>query len=194
MRVGLFIIIMIIVFVLIYLVPTTPTNNTIIYAFRPHTINLTKYMGNWYEIARLPVYYQKDCIRSMATYSLNADNTINITNQCVTPSGTISVNGKGKSLGTIYAKYGDDLLIPGIFNVQFDNQSNNQLDTNVANYNILLVNDDYTYALVGTLDRQGLWILSRTLTIDQETYDKFINYANNLGYDTKNLIFDNWNE
>lgn len=155
-------------------------------------INLNKYMGSWYEIARLPVIYQNDCTKSMGTYTLNPNNTINIVYQCLTGSGIVYFKGTGNLVDN-YQIVDGKIMVKGRFNMVSDTPIEYK-NTVSPDHNILLVDKDYKHSLVGTPDRNGLWISSRDGTIDLDTYKKYVAYAKNQGYDTDKLIFDDWTQ
>lgn len=141
----------------------------IIYQFDP-----TKYQGLWYEIARLPVYYQNGCTNSTANYTLNNDNTIGVTNQCQVNNNIIQVKGVAKPKANQ----------PGRFDVYFEN------NPEAGEYNIIYLDPNYQYALVGTSDRNSLWILSRNANINDHTFQDLVWRAKQLGYDTDKLIIN----
>lgn len=132
-------------------------------------IDINKYLGKWYEIARIPTVFQRDMTKVTAEYVLNEDKTINVIN-----SGY--VNGELiKVTATALTTDKDDLLkitfSPYIY----------------SDYKILAVDENYQNALVGGESTNKLWILARTPRIDKHTYTKFISIANKNGYNTQNL-------
>lgn len=162
-------------------------------------VDLNKYQGLWYEIARLPNMFQEGCINSTATYTVNPNKTMGIQNRCqlVDPSSnpmgstpnqtgipTIAIDG------TAYPNYNEAVfgsnIFPGSFTTVMANQPSHMKVE--GNYNVLLLDPSYRYALVGTNDRKFLWILSRTRTMNPLSYNEYIKYAAQLGYDTNAII------
>lgn len=133
-------------------------------------LDLNKYSGLWYEIARFPNYFQKGCINSTANYTLQNDGNIKVVNRCIINDKIIEVNGIAKPIS------------PGRLNVYFGNSFV------VGEYNVIYVDPNYQYALVGTTDRSNLWILSRTKNINQKNFQELISFAKDLGFDTNKLI------
>jgi apolipoprotein D and lipocalin family protein len=137
-------------------------------------VDLKKYLGTWYEIARYPNRFQKKCVSDVrATYSLMSDGKVSVVNQCV------QANGKMKT-----AK--------GRANV-VDHTGNAKLKVTFfwpfyGDYWILDLDPDYTFAVVGEQDRKYLWILSRTPEIDSTLYNEILERITNQGYDTSKLI------
>jgi len=133
-------------------------------------VDINRYLGTWYEIARLPTPYQQNCQNSVATYSLNENGTINVVNRCEIEGRVIEARGIAYPVGK------------GRLAVQFENSPVK------GDYNILYVDPNYQIALVGTNDRQSLWILSRSRSINPTIYQQLVTKANQLGYDTLSLI------
>ena len=132
--------------------------------------NAKKYLGKWYEIARIDYFFEKNIINPTAEYSLNENGTIKVVNKGyntkkekeVTANGHAVIKGKGK--------------LKVYFNPFFG-----------ADYNVLYVDDDYKYALVGGGKPKYLWILSREKNMSDEIYDKLVQIAKEKGYETEKL-------
>jgi apolipoprotein D and lipocalin family protein len=137
-------------------------------------VNLKKYAGTWYEIARYPNRFQKNCVSDVrATYSLRADGKIGVLNQCVQANGKMkTANGTGK----VVDRTGNAKLKVTFFWPFY------------GDYWILNLDPDYTFAVVGEQDRKYLWILSRTPEIDSNLYNKILERITRQGYDTTKLI------
>lgn len=133
-------------------------------------LDLNRYSGLWYEIARLPNYFQKGCINSTANYTLQNDGNLKVVNRCIVNNKIIEVNGIAKPIR------------PGRLNVYFGNSFI------PGEYNVIYIDPEYQYALVGTADRSNLWILSRTKNINQEKFQELVLFAEDLGFDTNKLI------
>lgn len=138
-------------------------------------VDLQKYSGDWYEIARLPNRYEKHCYSSKASYTINEDGTIKVVNTC-----QIDSTGEKKSEeGIAWPKEASD---NARLKVQF-------FWPFTADYNIIEVDSDYQYALVGTESRKYLWILSRKPELDLETTKSLVEKATQQGFNTLELIF-----
>ncbi len=140
-------------------------------------VDLQQYSGTWYEIASFPNFFQrKDCIGTSATYTLNTDGSIKVWNQCYYPNP----NG-GWKLDRIEGR-------ATVANAP----QNSQLKVSFAgpfagDYWILDLDDNYQYALVGTPNRNYLWILSRNPQIDPGTYASLLEKARAQGFDIRRL-------
>lgn len=143
-------------------------------------VDLTRYTGRWYEVARLPTSNQKKCVGDVsATYSFDADKG-RIMNRCRMRDGTTqSVIGVAR---VVRASYGAKLKI------SFAPRWLRALPWVWADYWILRIDPDYQAALVGTPDRDQLWLLSRTPRITDARYSWLLDGAKAQGYDTSRLI------
>ncbi|HEY8399641.1 MAG TPA: lipocalin family protein [Cytophagaceae bacterium] len=136
-------------------------------------VDLQRYSGQWYEIARLPNRFENDCFNSKASYSFNPDGSIKIINSCH------DEKGKTKFIeGTAFVS---------------DKETNARLKVRFSwpfsgDYNILKVGKNYDYALVGTESRENLWILSRNEFLDMNIVEELLEVAEQQGFNTRRLI------
>ncbi len=134
-----------------------------------------RYLGKWYEIARIDFKYERDLNNTTAEYSIN-------------PNGTIKVDNKGyntkkgeweQAIGK--AKFvGDDKV--AMLKVSF-------FGPFYSGYNVIALDPDYRYALVGGDNFDYLWILSRENTIPEEIKSNYLKIAGDFGYHTTDLIW-----
>jgi len=148
-------------------------------------VELERYTGLWYEIARLPVFFQKEEDRATAVYGLNDDGTISIINTAIAPDGSSrSVTGTAMPVeGSNNARL--KVTIDNFFAKLFSSPPD------YGNYWILKLEPDYSLVLVGSPDRETLWLLAREPTIQQAKFDAFIGVAKKSGYETEVLIVNN---
>lgn len=147
-------------------------------------VDLSRYVGTWYEIARLPMWAQRKCAASTAEYRLLDSGDVGVRNACVTTSGgQISIEG----VATVVDREQHAKL-----NVVFDQWAAKLAawftSSEQGNYWILRVDSDYRTAVVGTPDRGYLWILSRTPTLDESMYRDLVAFSRRLGFPTDQLI------
>lgn len=141
-------------------------------------VDLNKYAGTWYEQARLPNRFQKDCVSDVqAYYQMNPDNTINVTNQCRAKDGGTKV---ARGLGRPASSF--DPRNPAILKIRFAPDWIAWLPLVWGDYWIIKLQDDYQYSLVGTPDRKYLWVLSRKQEADAAVVDALLQYAGTLGF------------
>ena len=145
------------------------------------SVDLTCYAGTWYEIARLPMWFQRHCIDSKAIYTLRPDATIGVHNECVTDAGGLD---QADGIATIV-----DTNTNAKLAVTFDNFFARLVGpSRDGNYWILDLHPDYQTALVGTPDRRYLWMLSRSPHLDDATYQRLVGKAQQLGFPVSDFI------
>lgn len=144
------------------------------------SVDLVRYAGTWYEIARLPMWFQRHCVDSKAVYAILSDTRIGVHNECVTDSGTLDqVEGVATVVDSTNARLA----------VTFDNFFARLVGpSRHGNYWILDLDPDYQVAMVGTPNRRYLWILSRSPYLDVSTYQRLIAKAHTLGFPISEII------
>ena len=136
-------------------------------------VNLERYTGLWYEIAKIPNRFQQQCVRgTTAEYTLREDGRISVVNQCFKKDGSL-----------------DDAK--GIAKV-IDTTSNAKLKVSFVSflgwrpfwgdYWVIGLDEDYEWAVVGTPDRKYGWILARTPTLDEATMEEIFRIIEQNGY------------
>ena len=145
------------------------------------SVDLSRYAGTWYEIARLPMWFQRHCVASKATYSSRPDGAVGVRNECVTDVGGLEYAG---GVATVV-----DAKTNARLTVVFDNWFVHLFGSSrEGNYWILDLDPEYRTAMVGTPDRRFLWILSRTPQMDEVIYRRLVERAQQLGYPVSDLI------
>ncbi|BCA54579.1 hypothetical protein W02_17190 [Nitrospira sp. KM1] len=146
-------------------------------------VDLTRYAGTWYEIARLPLWFQRHCLDSKAVYSIRTDGKVDVHNECFTDEGrTDEANG----VATVV-----DPKTNAKLRVVFDNWFARAFGASRdGNYWIIELDAEYRFAMVGTPDRRHLWILSRSPSLAEVTYAKLVERAATLGFPISDLIRD----
>lgn len=145
-------------------------------------VDLQRYQGTWYEQARLPMFFQRDCVRSEARYRLQDEGRVEVVNRCETASGEWK-EARGEAVPQQPGRT-DKLW------VRFDNWFSTLFPgLSKGHYWVLYLDDDYSVALVGSPDRDYLWLLSREERIDSATRERLLDEAHRRGYDTDELIW-----
>lgn len=144
-------------------------------------VDLARYQGTWYEIARLPMWFQRNCLRSQATYGLLDSGEVSVLNECDEEgSGKKSIRGRARVVDTkTNARL--EVRFDSWFSVFIPSQPE-------GNYWILYLDEEYGTVIVGTPDRKNLWIMARTPVIDEARFAKLVEIAQTLGFDTGRLI------
>ncbi len=145
------------------------------------SVDLARYAGTWHEIARLPMWFQRHCVDSTATYTIRADGAIGVHNECVTDTGG---HDEAEGIATVV-----DPRTNARLRVVFDNFFAQLFGSSrEGNYWILALDPDYQTVMVGTPDRRYLWILSRSRQLDEPTYNRLVEQAKHLGFPVSRLL------
>jgi apolipoprotein D and lipocalin family protein len=144
-------------------------------------LDLARYAGTWYEIARFPNKYQKACADSVVVrYALRADGRMDVVNQCFRADGTLSsVRGIARRAG--------ERLPASQLEVRFAPAFLSFLPMVWADYWVIDLPPDYRTAVVGGPDRKYLWVLSRTPAIPDATYQEILARVSRW-YDVSRLV------
>jgi len=146
-------------------------------------VDLNRYTGRWFEIARLPTPFQKATETAVAEYGSNADGTISVHNIATRADGSQhDIKGTAKVLN---APANTKLAVR--FNTWFGPLIPIPKD---GNYWILHVDENYQEAIVGTPDRKYLWLLARTPTISSQHYAALVATAQQHGFDVTRMLKD----
>jgi apolipoprotein D and lipocalin family protein len=146
------------------------------------TVDLSRYSGTWYEIARLPNKFQKECIGDVtATYTLLDNGEIKVVNRCRKGNGEIT-EAEGR------ARRASDDEPNSKLKVRFAPAFLSFLPFVWGDYWILELAPDYSYAVVGEPDRKYLWVLARSPKMDDGTLAGILDRVKQQGYDLRALI------
>jgi len=137
-------------------------------------LDLQQYTGKWYEIARYEHFFEKNCKNVSATYSIKENKNIKVINRCE----DITTNEKKEAIGE--AK-------------KVDNK-NSKLKVSFfwpfyGDYWVIMLANDYSYAVVSEPTKEYLWILSRTKKLQKNIQDDILEKLKNLDFDTDKLIW-----
>jgi apolipoprotein D and lipocalin family protein len=137
-------------------------------------VDLERYQGRWYEIAALPQRFEKGCHCVYALYKINPEGYVEVQNFC----------RKGGPAGKEETAKGKAYPVEG--------SNNSKLKVQFfwpfrGDYWVLELDPNYQHALVGSPDRESLWILSRTPTLDQAIYNRLVQAARQKGFPVEQL-------
>jgi len=137
-------------------------------------VDLDRFMGDWYVIATIPTFLERDAYNPIETYQLDNDGTISTT----FTFNKDSLNGPTK----IYRPRGfiKDKRTNAIWGMQF-------VWPIRADYRIVYLDDNYQQTIIGRNSRDYVWIMARTPTISQQDYSKLVARVDSLGYDLDDL-------
>ena len=144
-------------------------------------VELDKYLGVWYEVARKPMYFQNKCDRDVtATYTLNENGNVGVDNRCYSKDGKLN-----HSVGEAFIQ---NAPFNTKLKVSFLPESVRWLPVGRGDYWVLKIDDAYQTVLVGEPHRKYLWVLSRSAHLDQAVVKEYLDYAQSIGYDISDVI------
>lgn len=145
----------------------TPDNST------TPTLDIQRFMGRWYEIARYEHRFEKGMTHVSATYTLSGNGKIEVLNEGLKEGKHKQIKGRAKQ---------PNPQDPGKLKVSF-------FLWFYSDYYVLYIDPEYRYLLVGSGSDKYLWIMSREKSLAKETLDQLIDKLRVRGYDTDKLLF-----
>ena len=147
----------------------------------PH-VDLDRFMGDWYVVANIPTFIEKNAVNAVESYSLRKDGDIDI----IFTFHDKKHDGKKKkyqALGIIHNKDSNaEWRVQFFWPIKFP-------------YKVIDLHPEYLYTVIGVPNRKYLWIMSRTPKMDDNTYEEIVKrLAMNYGYDMHkiNKITHKW--
>lgn len=137
-------------------------------------VDLERYIGKWYEIASYPTFFNANCTATTAEYAIRDDGTVSVINEC----------RLGATSGPLSRIEGSARVV--------DEETNAKLEVSfflfpAGNYWIIDLDEEYQWAVVGEPSRRTLFILSRTPSLDAETYQGILDRLAGQSYDPAQL-------
>jgi len=144
------------------------------------SVDLRRYAGDWYEVARFPNRFQRRCLGDVrATYTVRPDGRLDVLNQCRIEGGAIDAKGIARVV---------DARTSAKLKVRFAPAALSFLPFVWGDYWILGLAADYSWSVVGSPDRNYLWILSRTPGLQSPALGAAVDVARVNGFDTGRLM------
>ena len=145
----------------------TPDNST------TPTLDIQRFMGRWYEIARYEHRFEKGMTHVSATYTLSGNGKIEVLNEGLKEGKHKQIKGRAKQ---------PNPQDPGKLKVSF-------FLWFYSDYYVLYIDPEYRYLLVGSSSDKYLWIMSREKSLAKEMLDQLLDKLRVRGYDTDKLLF-----
>ncbi|MBV6689694.1 lipocalin family protein [Xanthomonas euvesicatoria pv. physalidis] len=144
------------------------------------SLDLNRYLGTWYEIARLPTRFEDaDCTDVSAHYTLEEDGSVRVQNRCFTAEGELEeAIGQARAIDDTHSRLEVTFLPEGLRWIPFTK----------GDYWVMRIDADYTAALVGSPDRKYLWLLARLPQLDENIAQAYLAHAREQGFDLAPLI------
>jgi apolipoprotein D and lipocalin family protein len=139
------------------------------------SVDLARYAGRWFEIARFPNRFQRDCAsNTTATYTLRPDGKVTVLNECRTSEGRLK---SAKGTARVANAKGPNTKLKVTFFWPFS-----------GNYWIMDLDPEYRWVVVGEPGRDYLWILSREPRMEEAVYIQLVERARQQGFETGRLL------
>ena len=141
-------------------------------------IDVNKFIGKWYAHAALPLFFSKGCLYQTAEYDVLAEDKISVFNTCVKRNKIKTIRGEAQVTNR---KTNSELDVrfytwwARAFNVKGD-------------YNIIEIDANYEYVIVGGKNRKSLWIMSKSKEMPEEILNEYIQIAKDLNFPVHNLV------
>jgi apolipoprotein D and lipocalin family protein len=137
-------------------------------------VDLNRFMGDWYVIASIPTFIEKDAFNAMESYRLEDDGTV---------ATTFKFN-KGSPDGPLkeYHPRGfiQDTETNAVWGMQF-------VWPFKAEYRIIFLSEDYSITVIGRTKRDYVWIMARENSIPNDDFEKILKFLRDQNYDTNGL-------
>jgi len=140
---------------------------------KPFDVN--RYLGKWYEIARMDYQFERNLNNTMAEYSMNEDGSIKVVNSGFNYKKKEYEEATGRA---VFAGEPDEAMLKVSFFGPF-----------YSGYNVVAIDPEYKYALVVGKNLNYMWILSRTSTIPEHIKKEYLQKAKDIGYDIFALVW-----
>lgn len=143
-------------------------------------VELPRYLGTWYEIARKPMWAEDREARDVtATYELKDNGRVRVLNSCLNDEGEVEQSeGEALPLDNTNAKLSVSFMPKALRWVPFTQ----------GDYWIMRLEPGYNIALVSTPNRKYLWLLARDAQLDESTVRDWLHYAAEDGFDISDII------
>jgi apolipoprotein D and lipocalin family protein len=138
------------------------------------SVDLNRFMGDWYVIASIPTFIEKEAYNAVESYRLEDDGTIDTTFR-------FNKGGFDGPLKTYNPRgYIQDDVSNAVWGMQF-------VWPFKAEYRIVFLSDDYSKTVIGRTKRDYVWIMSRTPEIPDAQYEQILNFLKEQGYDIRKI-------
>lgn len=145
------------------------------------TLDLERYQGRWYQIALLPNRFQAQCVsETSAEYTLLENGRVQVVNRCR--------NEDGEFEQVIGAARRPDAGQPAALEVRFAPRWLSWLPLVWGDYQVMMIDPDYSSVLVGEPSREFLWVLARQPSLPAERLQQLLDEARRQGFDTDAVV------
>jgi apolipoprotein D and lipocalin family protein len=144
------------------------------------SLDVPKYLGTWYEIAKFPNWFQKKCVgNTKAVYSMRADSNLKVLNSCKNADGVVSeAEGTARQIGAQDSPKLEVRFAPAWLSF---------LPMVWGDYWVIDLDPQYQVAAVSDPKREYLWVLSRTPQLDKKVYEDLLQRLQAQQFDVRKL-------
>ena len=144
------------------------------------SLDIPKYLGTWYEIAKFPNWFQKKCVsNTKAVYSARSDGNLKVLNSCKTADGTVSeAEGTARQIGAQDSPKLEVRFAPAWLSF---------LPMVWGDYWVIDLDPQYQVAAISDPRREYLWVLSRTPQLDKKVYEDLMQRLQAQQFDIRKL-------
>ncbi len=144
------------------------------------SLNVPRYMGTWYEIAKYPNFFQRKCVsNTVATYEAQPNGTVRVTNRCTDSDGKVKeAIGEARQVGNATSPKLEVRFAPAWLSF---------LPLVWGNYWVIDIDTDYQLVAVSEPRQELLWILSRTPKPDDLAYSQLADRLKKKGFDLSKM-------
>ena len=147
-------------------------------------VDVLRWAGTWYEVARLPNRFQADCASDVtAHYEPRPDGTLQVTSSCRTPTGRLET-----AVGTAWRQEGVARGDAAKLTVSFLPRWLQWLPLGRGDYWVVMLDPNYRFAVVSEPTRHTLWVLSRSPTLPAEQLGRIVDRLADEGYPIGRLV------
>jgi apolipoprotein D and lipocalin family protein len=146
-------------------------------------VDVERYMGNWFELAKYPNSFQKNCEKAQANYKLKDNGEVEVINTCIKDNKKEKV---AKARAWIVDEATNAKLKVQFFAKFF------KLPIFAGDYWVIMLGDDYEYAVVSEPKKEFLWILSRTKKLEASKLKYIKDSLKDKGFDLSKLVFEKY--
>jgi apolipoprotein D and lipocalin family protein len=145
----------------------------------PSHVEVERYVGKWYAISSLPQIFTIGCVAQTAEYEILSENSVSVLNTCYNLFGwPTTITGEAV---VVNPKTNAELV------VTFDNFFTRLFNVK-GDYTIIKLDPNYEYVMVGSKDRNSLWIMSRETSMPSSVFKQYVKLAASLGFNVNNLV------
>ncbi|MBL7665279.1 MAG: lipocalin family protein [Bacteriovoracaceae bacterium] len=141
-------------------------------------IDINRYIGKWYAITSLPQFFTRKCLGQSADYQIINESAISVLNTCYKKNKTTTIEGQAVVI---------NFQTKAELEVSFNNFFT-RLFRVKGDYNIIKIDENYQYVMVGSRDRKSLWIMARNKSMPEIKLKEYIEIAKEQGFPIERLV------